>query len=96
MRVWIDMTASAHPLVFRPLVELMRGARRRGRDHGARLRADAAADRAARDDARRRSATTAGARGCGKARQLSRGSARSGSGRKGATSTSRSPTGRTS
>ncbi len=23
MRVWIDMTASAHPLVFRPLVELM-------------------------------------------------------------------------
>ena len=24
MNVWIDMTASAHPLVFRPLVELMR------------------------------------------------------------------------
>jgi predicted glycosyltransferase len=24
VRVWIDMTASAHPLVFRPLVELMR------------------------------------------------------------------------
>jgi uncharacterized protein len=24
MRVWIDMTASAHPLVFRPLVELLR------------------------------------------------------------------------
>jgi uncharacterized protein len=24
MRVWIDMTASAHPLVFRPLVEIMR------------------------------------------------------------------------
>ncbi len=24
MKVWIDMTASAHPLVFRPLVELMR------------------------------------------------------------------------
>ena len=23
MKVWIDMTASAHPLVFRPLVELM-------------------------------------------------------------------------
>ena len=23
MRVWIDMTASAHPLVFRPLVELL-------------------------------------------------------------------------
>ena len=25
MRVWIDMTASAHPLVFRPLIEIMRG-----------------------------------------------------------------------
>jgi predicted glycosyltransferase len=24
MRVWIDMTASAHPLVFRPLVEIMK------------------------------------------------------------------------
>ena len=47
-----------------------RGARRRGRDHGARLRADAPADRAARDDGDARSATTAGARGSGKARQL--------------------------
>jgi predicted glycosyltransferase len=25
LKVWIDMTASAHPLVFRPLVEIMRG-----------------------------------------------------------------------
>src|SRR4051794_12491644 len=25
MRVWIDMTASAHPLVYRPLIEIMRG-----------------------------------------------------------------------
>ncbi|HET7567586.1 MAG TPA: DUF354 domain-containing protein, partial [Gaiellaceae bacterium] len=25
MRVWIDMTASAHVLVFRPLVEILRG-----------------------------------------------------------------------
>ena len=24
MRVWIDMTASAHPLVFRPLIGLLR------------------------------------------------------------------------
>jgi predicted glycosyltransferase len=24
MKVWIDMTASAHPLVFRPLVEIMK------------------------------------------------------------------------
>ena len=48
MRVWIDMTASAHVLVFRPLIEIMRGARRRGADHRARLRADVAAARAAR------------------------------------------------
>ena len=25
MKVWIDMTASAHVLVFRPLVEMLRG-----------------------------------------------------------------------
>ena len=25
MRVWIDITAPAHVLVFRPLVEIMRG-----------------------------------------------------------------------
>ncbi len=25
MRVWIDMTATAHVLVFRPLIEIMRG-----------------------------------------------------------------------
>ena len=25
MRVWIDMTASAHVLVFRPLIEILRG-----------------------------------------------------------------------
>jgi predicted glycosyltransferase len=24
MKVWIDMTASAHVLVFRPLIEIMR------------------------------------------------------------------------
>ena len=48
MKVWIDMTASAHVLVFRPLIAILRGAGRRGRDHGARLRADAAAARAAR------------------------------------------------
>ena len=50
VKVWVDFTASAHPLVFRPLVELLRGAGSRGRDHRARLRADAAADRVARDD----------------------------------------------
>jgi uncharacterized protein len=26
MRIWIDMTASAHPLVFRPIIERLRGA----------------------------------------------------------------------
>ena len=25
MRVWIDMTASAHVLVFRPLIRILRG-----------------------------------------------------------------------
>src|ERR671924_162993 len=25
MRVWVDMTASAHVLVFRPLIEILRG-----------------------------------------------------------------------
>ena len=25
MRVWIDMTASAHVLVFRPLIDILRG-----------------------------------------------------------------------
>ena len=25
MRVWIDMTASAHVLVFRPLIQILRG-----------------------------------------------------------------------
>jgi predicted glycosyltransferase len=25
VRIWIDMTASAHPLVYRPLIEIMRG-----------------------------------------------------------------------
>ena len=70
MRVWIDMTASAHPLVFRPLVELLRGARRRGRDHRARVRADAAADRAARDDRRPSIGHHGGRSRLGKARQL--------------------------
>ena len=50
VKVWVDFTASAHPLVFRPLVGLLEAAGPRRRDHGARLRADAAADRVARDD----------------------------------------------
>ena len=41
MRVWIDMTAPAHVLVFRPLVEIMRERGDEVRDHRARLRADA-------------------------------------------------------
>ena len=35
MRVWIDMTASAHVLVFRPLIEIMR---KRGRMPAARMK----------------------------------------------------------
>ena len=57
-------------LVFRPLIATPARARRRGRDHRARLRADAAAARAARDRGRRCSAGTAGARALGKARSL--------------------------
>ena len=97
VRVWIDMTASAHVLVFRPLVEILRGARRRGRDHRARVRADAAAARAARH----RRATSIGTHGgrsrIGQgARDVRRACARCGAGRGDATSTSRSRTARTS
>ena len=38
VRVWIDMTASAHPLVFRPLVELWRRAETRSRSRRATTR----------------------------------------------------------
>ena len=97
MKVWIDMTATAHVLVFRPLIEIMRG---RGdeveitaRDyaqtlellelHG--LEADEV-DRAARRPLAR-------AEGAPDDRT---GSARCATGRRAATSTSRSRTARTS
>ena len=70
MKVWIDMTASAHPLVFRPLVELLLA---RGDEVEITAREYAQTLQlieSARDDARRRSATTAGARALGKARQM--------------------------
>ena len=40
MRVWVDCTAAAHPLVLRPIVERLREQRSRGRDHDARVRPD--------------------------------------------------------
>ena len=48
MRVWVDMTAPAHVLVLRPIIERLRERGPRGRGHRARLRADPAAARAAR------------------------------------------------
>ncbi len=96
MKVWVDFTASAHPLVFRPLVERLSRAGPRGRDHRARLRADAAADRVARDDGdgdrppRRPVVARQGA----PAARAAEGAARAG--RKAAASTSRSRTARTS
>ena len=50
MRIWIDLSAPAHPVVFRPLVRRLREAGPRRRGDGARLRADARAggDRRAR------------------------------------------------
>ena len=96
MRVWIDMTASAHPLVFRPLVSLLEA---RGdeveitaRDYAQTLQLieqhghDRDDDRASRRalSARRRRGSSP------------RGSGRSGGSRRAATSTSRSRTARTS
>ena len=61
MRIWIDLSAPAHPVVFRPLVQRLRDGRPRGRGHGARLRADARARSSSRASTRWRSARTAGA-----------------------------------
>ena len=52
MRVWVDCTAAAHPLVLRPIVERLASARPRGRGHRPRVRADRRHPRAARDRAR--------------------------------------------
>ena len=41
MRVWVDCTAAAHPLVLRPIVERLARRRPRGRDHDPRVRPDA-------------------------------------------------------
>ena len=62
MRVWVDCTAAAHPLVLRPIIERLRSARARGLRHRARVRADAGDPRPARDPVHRRSAATAAPR----------------------------------
>ena len=92
-RLWIDMTAPAHPLVFRPIIQRLRARRRRGGGDRARLRADARAARAHGHRAHRRSASHGGAsrvRKLGGARRAAR--ARCAASRARATSTSRSPT----
>ena len=52
MRVWIDCTAAAHPLVMRPIIERLEDARARGPSDGARVRADAGRPGAPRDPVR--------------------------------------------
>ena len=48
MRVWVDCTAAAHPLVLRPIIERLEARGRRGPRHRPRVRADAGDPRAAR------------------------------------------------
>ena len=95
MRVWIDMTASAHPLVFRPLVALLEA-----RGDEVEITARDYAQTLQLIEQHGMTATTIGHHGgrsrLGKARQLSGGSGHFGSGPRGETSRSRSPTGRTS
>ena len=64
MKIWVDMSAPAHVLVLRPIIERLRAAGPRGRGHLARLRADPAAARPARHRRTRRSAATAAPRDC--------------------------------
>ena len=51
LKIWVDMSAPAHVLVLRPIIERLRAAGPHGRGHLARLRADAGTARAARDGA---------------------------------------------
>ena len=62
MRIWVDCTAAAHPLVLRPIIERLRDRGARGRDHRARVRADDRHPRPARARATRSSAATGAAR----------------------------------
>ena len=69
VRVWVDMTAPAHPLVLRPVIERLRAAGTRGPGDGARLRPDVGDPRPARRSRTSRSARTAarlGAASCGR------------------------------
>ena len=65
MRIWIDMTAPAHPLVFRPIIPRLRAAGHEvevtARDYAQTLDLLGCTG-----SSRRRSATTAAPRGCGK------------------------------
>ncbi len=49
MKVWVDCTAAAHPLVLRPIIERLEARGRRGLRHRPRVRADARDPRAAGD-----------------------------------------------
>ena len=62
MKVWVDCTAAAHPLVLRPIIERLQARGRRGLRHRPRVRADAGDPRAAGDALHRRSAATAAPR----------------------------------
>ena len=89
------MTASAHPLVFRPLVELLRA-----RGDEVEITARQYAQTLQLIESHGMTATRIGHHGgrsrLGKARQMRRGCGRCAAGRRAATSTSRSRTARTS
>ena len=61
MRIWIDLSAPAHPVVFRPIVAPAARCGPRGRGDGARLRADARAGARSPVSTPWRSERTAGA-----------------------------------
>ena len=71
VRIWIDMTAPAHPVVFRPIIRLLREAGARGGGDGARLRAEHPAARSGWGSSTPRSAPAMAApRRAGKAKAL--------------------------
>ena len=96
MKVWVDFTASAHPLVFRPLVELLQA-----QGHEVEITARDYAQTLQLIESHGMTATVIGHHGgrssLGKARQMRGAPAgAAASGRRAATSTSRSRTARTS
>ena len=95
MRIWVDCTAAAHPLVLRPIIERLRDARARGRGHRARVRADGRASSSGSGSRTRSSARHGGGATAGKGLALARRScALARWARPPAASTSRSPTAR--